>query len=52
MKQELIPRVHPVWSKAQHQDLARTTLEKQRSMPCAVDKQKDEKLTLNLSVRI
>ena len=28
MKQELIPRVHPVWSKAQ-QDLARTTLEKQ-----------------------
>ena len=51
MKQELIPRVHPVWSKAQ-QDLARTTLEKQRSMPCAVDKQKDEKLTLNLSVRI
>ena len=34
MKQELIPRVHPVWSKAQL-DLGRTTLEKQRSMPCA-----------------
>ena len=51
MKQELIPRVHPVWSKAQ-QDLGRTTLEKQRSMPCAVDKQKDENLILNLSARI
>ena len=31
---------------------SRTKLEKQRSMPCAVDKQKDESLILNLSVRI